>query len=254
MNMKIAVCAKQIPDPANEVSYSEGLINRPEEQVLDDTDRYGIEVALQLKEKYDAEVTIISMGPSGTQKGLQQALQMGADKAIYVDDESLKGANSLMTANILSELAKSLTADIVIFGTESTDGYSGTVPQQVSRFLDFECISYVKAIEVDENIALTRQTVEGSEKVNMPEKCVISVTAGGVEPRYPNFKDIMAAKSKPIEQIALSELNVTTDQNLEFLNVETVESSKSGEKIIDEGEAYQEIVNKLKELKVIWKH
>ena len=249
--MKIAVCAKQIPDPANEVSYSEGLINRPEEQVLDDTDRYGIEVALQLKEKYDAEVTIISMGPSGTQKGLQQALQMGADKAIYVDDESLKGANSLMTANILSELAKSLTADIVIFGTESTDGYSGTVPQQVSRFLDFECISYVKAIEVDENIALTRQTVEGSEKVKMPEKCVISVTAGGVEPRYPNFKDIMAAKSKPIEQIALSELNVTTDQNLEFLNVETVESSKSGEKIIDEGEAYQEIVNKLKELKVI---
>jgi len=254
MNMKIAVCAKQIPDPANEVSYSEGIINRPEEQVLDDTDRYGIEVALQLKEKYDAEVTIISMGPSGTQKGLQQALQMGADKAIYVDDESLKGANSLMTANILSELAKSLTADIVIFGTESTDGYSGTVPQQVSRFLDFECISYVKAIEVDENIALTRQTVEGSEKVKMPEKCVISVTAGGVEPRYPNFKDIMAAKSKPIEQIALSELNVTTDQNLEFLNVETVESSKSGEKIIDEGEAYQEIVNKLKELKVIWKH
>ena len=251
MNMKIAVCAKQIPDPANEVSYSEGLINRPEEQVLDDTDRYGIEVALQLKEKYDAEVTIISMGPSGTQKGLQQALQMGADKAIYVDDESLKGANSLMTANILSELAKSLTADIVIFGTESTDGYSGTVPQQVSRFLDFECISYVKAIEVDENIALTRQTVEGSEKVKMPEKCVISVTAGGVEPRYPNFKDIMAAKSKPIEQIALSELNVIANQNLEFLNIDTVESSKSGEKIIDEGEAFQEIVNKLKELKVI---
>ena len=61
----------------------------------------------------------------------------------------------------------------------------------------------------------------------------------------------MAAKSKPIEQIALSELNVIANQNLEFLNIETVESSKSGEKIIDEGEAFQEIVNKLKELKVI---
>ncbi len=120
--MKIAVCAKQIPDPAVEITYSEGSIVRPEEQVLDDTDRYGIEVALQLKEKFDAEVTIISMGPSGTQKGLQQALQMGADKAIFVDDDSLKGANSLMTANVLSEMAKSLSADIVIFGTESTDG------------------------------------------------------------------------------------------------------------------------------------
>ena len=46
--MKIAVCAKQIPDPANEITYSNGTIQRPEEQVLDDTDRYGIEVALQL--------------------------------------------------------------------------------------------------------------------------------------------------------------------------------------------------------------
>ena len=77
--MKIAVCAKQIPDPAVEI-HSNGTIERPEEQVLDDTDRYGIEVALQLKEKFDAEVTIISMGPSGTQKGLQQALQMAQTK------------------------------------------------------------------------------------------------------------------------------------------------------------------------------
>ena len=85
----------------------------------------------------------------------------------------------------------------------------------------------------------------------MPEKCVISVTAGGVEPRYPNFKDIMAAKSKPIEQVSISDLNINTTQNLEFIDIETVENSKSGEKITDEGEAYQEIVNKLKELKVI---
>jgi len=85
----------------------------------------------------------------------------------------------------------------------------------------------------------------------MPEKCVISVTAGGFEPRYPNFKDIMAAKSKPIEQVSISDLTINTTQNLEFIDIETVENSKSGEKIIDEGEAYQEIVNKLKELKVI---
>ena len=108
------------------------------------------------------------MGPAGTMKGLQQALQMGADKAIYVDDDSLKGANSLMTANVLSELAKTTDSDIVIFGTESTDGYSGTVPQQVSRFLKLDCISYVKALEIGDDVLLTRQTTEGSEKVKMP--------------------------------------------------------------------------------------
>ena len=191
------------------------------------------------------------MGPAGTMKGLQQALQMGADKAIYVDDDSLKGANSLMTANVLSELAKTTNADIVIFGTESTDGYSGTVPQQVSRFLKLDCISYVKALEIGDDVSLTRQTSEGSEKVKMPPKCVISVTAGGVEPRYPNFKDIMAAKSKPIEKVELDKLNITTEQNLEFISIEALENSKNGETIIDEGEAFQVIVDKLKELKVI---
>ena len=81
----------------------------------------------------------------------------------------------------------------------------------------------------------------------MPEKCVLSVTAGGVEPRYPNFKDIMAAKQKPIEKVELSSLNMNASQNLEFLDIEKLENSKNGEKIIDEGEAYQVVIEKLKE-------
>tara|TARA_B100000131_G_scaffold260401_1_gene256212 strand:+ start:131 stop:880 length:750 start_codon:yes stop_codon:yes gene_type:complete len=249
--MKIAVCAKQIPDPANPIEYSDGQIVRPEEQVLDDTDRYGIEVALQLKEKFNAEVTVISMTKVGTEKGIQQALQMGPDKALVLEDDSLKGASSIMTSNVLSELAKKVDADIIIFGTESTDGYSGVVPQQVSRILNLPCISYVKNIEIDDKVTLTRQTIEGSEKINLPSKCVISVTASGVEPRYPNFKDIMAAKNKPVEIISLNDIQYTAEQNMEFLGIEDVSSTKEGEKIIDEGESHNIIIEKLKEIKAI---
>ena len=251
MLMKIAVCAKQIPDPANPIEYSDGQIVRPEEQVLDDTDRYGIEVALQLKEKFNAEVTVISMTKVGTEKGIQQALQMGPDKALVLEDDSLKGASSIMTSNVLSELAKKVDADIIIFGTESTDGYSGVVPQQVSRILNLPCISYVKNIEIDDKVTLTRQTIEGSEKINLPNKCVISVTASGVEPRYPNFKDIMAAKNKPVEIISLNDIQYTAEQNMEFLGIEDVSSTKEGEKIIDEGESHNIIIEKLKEIKAI---
>ena len=249
--MKIAVCAKQIPDPPNPIEYSDGQIVRPEEQVLDDTDRYGIEVALQLKEKFNAEVTVISMTKVGTEKGIQQALQMGPDKALVLEDDSLKGASSIMTSNVLSELAKKVDADIIIFGTESTDGYSGVVPQQVSRILNLPCISYVKNIEIDDKVTLTRQTIEGSEKINLPSKCVISVTASGVEPRYPNFKDIMAAKNKPVEIISLKDIEYTAEQNMEFLGIEDVSSTKEGEKIIDEGESHNIIIEKLKEIKAI---
>ena len=251
MLMKIAVCAKQIPDPANPIEYSDGQIVRPEEQVLDDTDRYGIEVALQLKEKFNAEVTVISMTKVGTEKGIQQALQMGPDKALVLEDDSLKGASSIMTSNVLSELAKKVDADIIIFGTESTDGYAGVVPQQVSRILNLPCISYVKNIEIDDKVTLTRQTIEGSEKINLPSKCVISVTASGVEPRYPNFKDIMAAKNKPVEIISLNDIQYTAEQNMEFLGIEDVSSTKEGEKIIDEGESHNIIIEKLKEIKAL---
>jgi len=249
--MKIAVCAKQIPDPANPIEYSDGTVVRPDEQVLDDTDRYGIEVALQLKEKFDAEVTVISMTKVGTEKGIQQALQMGPDKALVLEDDSLIGSNSLMTSNVLSELAKKVNADIIIFGTESTDGYSGVVPQQVSRILNIPCISYVKNIEIDDNVTLTRQTIEGSQKVNLPEKCVISVTASGVEPRYPNFKDIMAAKNKEVDVISISDIDFNTEQNMNFVEIKDISTSKNGEKIVDEGEAFKVIIDKLKEIKVV---
>jgi len=251
--MKIAVCAKQIPDPANPIEYSDGQVVRPEEQVLDDTDRYGIEVALQLKEKFNAEVTVISMTKVGTEKGIQQALQMGPDKALVLEDDSLKGASSIMTSNVLSELAKKVDADIIIFGTESTDGYAGVVPQQVSRILNLPCISYVKNIEIDDKVTLTRQTIEGSEKINLPNKCVISVTASGVEPRYPNFKDIMAAKNKPVEIISLNDIEYAAEQNMKFLGIENVSSIKEGEKVIDEGESHNIIIEKLKEIKAIWR-
>jgi len=251
--MKIAVCAKQIPDPANPIEYKDGNVVRPDEQVLDDTDRYGIEIALLLKEKFDAEVTVISMTKVGTQKGIQQALQMGPDKALVLEDESLVGSNSLMTSNVLSELAKKVDADIVIFGTESTDGYAGVVPQQVSRILNIPCISYVKNIEINDDVTLTRQTIDGSEKVKLPEKCVLSVTASGVEPRYPNFKDIMAAKNKEVDIISSNDIDVNTEQNMNFVEIEKISSSKQGETITDEGEAYQIIIDKLKEIKAIWK-
>ena len=249
--MKIAVCAKQIPDPANPIEYSNGNVVRPEEQVLDDTDRYGIEVALLLKEKYDAEVTVISMTKVGTEKGIQQALQMGPDKALVLQDDSLVGSNSLMTSNVLSELAKIVAADIIIFGTESTDGYSGVVPQQVSRILSIPCISYVKNIEIGDDVTLTRQTIEGSEKVKLQEKCVISVTASGVEPRYPNFKDIMAAKNKEVKIVTKNDIDFNTDQNMQFIEIKDISTTKQGEKFTDEGDADKVIIEKLKEIKAI---
>ena len=66
--MKIAVCVKQIPDPATpyELDPETHFVVRPEDQVLDDTDRYGVEVGLQLANANEGTVTLFSMSPSGS--------------------------------------------------------------------------------------------------------------------------------------------------------------------------------------------
>ena len=250
--MKIAVSAKQIPDPAIESSYKDGTLVRPEEQVLDDTDRYGIELALQMKESLNAEVTVISMSPEGTLKGIQQALQMGPDNALIVSDSKLKNSNSLTTAKILAELVKKIKADYFICGVESTDGYTGLVPQQVARILSIPCISFIKSAEIEEqNIIAKRQTVLGSETLKIPERAVLSVTADGVEPRYPNFKDIMGAKSKEVNILNLDDFQIEIIDNLKFKELSKAEVKSAGKKIVDEGQGSELIYEKLKELKAI---
>ena len=250
--MIVAVSAKQIPDPAIEPFYVNGSLSRPDEQILDDTDRYGIELALQIKETMGAEVIVVSMGPEGTQKGIQQALQMGPDRAILISDPILKNSNSLTTAKVMSDLLQKLAVDYFICGVESTDGYTGLVPQQIARIINFSCISFIKSAEITkEKITAQRQTGFGLETLTVPAKGVLSVTAGGVEPRYPNFKDIMAAKNKEVEILSLKDLETDVNNSLKFRNIVEADIKTTGEKIIDEGQGAEIIYNKLKELKAI---
>ena len=90
--MKVVVCVKQIPDPATPYRLEAGTnwLIRPEDQILDDTDRYGVEMGLQLASAGDGTVTLVSMGPAGNGQGIRQAMAMGADDAILIEDDSLR--------------------------------------------------------------------------------------------------------------------------------------------------------------------
>jgi electron transfer flavoprotein beta subunit len=85
----------------------------------------------------------------------------------------------------------------------------------------------------------------------------VSVTAGVVEPRYPSFKGIMAAKNKPVDTLALSDLGVSPDEvgwagaRQSIVSVSAAPAREAGEKIEDDGEAYTRIVGFLEQLKVI---
>jgi len=252
--MKVVVCVKQIPDPATPYRLEEGTnwLVRPSEQVLDDTDRYGVEMGLQLAQANEGTVTLVSMGPTGNAQGIRQALAMGADKAVIVEDDSLRGSDALTTARVLAQTIANQGYDLVIAGTESTDGYSGVVPQMLAELLDAPALTYATRVDTDGTaVTIHRQTAAGYDVVEASLPAVVSVTAGVVEPRYPTFKGIMDAKKKPMETMSLSEVGAETFHGQTVKSITDAPERSAGRKIEDEGEAYSEIVALLEQKKVI---
>lgn len=252
--MNVVVCVKQIPDPATPYQLEEGTnwLVRPEDQVLDDTDRYGVEMGLQLAQASEGTVTLVSMGPAGSSQGIRQALAMGADKALIIEDETLHGSDALTTARVLAAAIGGEEYDLVITGTESTDGYSGVVPQMLAELLGAPALTYATKVETSNgSVTIHRQTLAGYDVVTSSLPAVVSVTAGVVEPRYPTFKGIMDAKKKPVENKTLADLGVESRVSQKITAIAHAPERAAGRKIEDEGEAFNEIIALLEQRKVI---
>ncbi|MFM8971493.1 MAG: electron transfer flavoprotein subunit beta/FixA family protein, partial [Actinomycetota bacterium] len=214
--MNVVVCVKQIPDPAVPGSLeADHTLDRSGKLILDESDSYGVEMALQLVDAAGGgEVTLVSMAPNGEVSGLRTALAMGAAKAVLVSDPALEGSDALGTAKVLAKaVERAGGADLVLAATESSDGYTGTVPAQVAELLGWPAITFAKQVEIaGGTVKVQRQTEAGYDIVEASLPAVVSVTAGVVEPRYPSFKGIMAAKSKPVDQVTAADLGLDGGQ------------------------------------------
>lgn len=252
--MRIVVFVKQIPDPANPSRFDQDTfrLQRSEDQILDDTDRYGVEMGLRIAEATGGTVTLVSMGPTGRAQGIRQALAMGADQAVIIDDATLEGADALTTARVLAAATAQTGFDLVICGTESTDGYSGVVPQMTAEFLGVAALTYATAVEMgDGQVTIHRQTSSGYDVVVSDLPALVSVTAGVVEPRYPTFRGIMGAKKKPTETLSAADLGVTVSSGQQVVSISPAPEREAGVIAEDEGEGHLLIVRKLEEAKVI---
>lgn len=258
--MKIVVCIKQIPDPANPYALdpTSHLMVRPHDQILDDTDRYGLELGLQFAAATQGTVTAVSMSPAGGLQGIRQALAMGADAAVVVNDEALRGSSTLATARVLAAAIGRAPVDLVICGTESTDGYAGVVPQQLAELLGLPALTFArKAFLANGSVRIERQTADGYDLAEAKLPALLSVTTAIAEPRYPTFKGIMAAKNKPLTQLLLADLGLDPSlvglagSGQQILKAVPTPERTGGHKVVDQGEAHFEIVALLKKAKVI---
>ncbi len=245
--MDIAVLVKQVPDTYSERKLRDGdwtLDRDAADAVIDEIDSRGVETGLQLTEAHGGEVTVVTMGPDRATDVLRKALAMGAHKAVHVLDTGLAGSDALQTSAALAAALRTIPFDLVIAGNEASDGKGGAIPAMLAERLGLPQITSVRKLSVDGGtLSAERQLEAGYADVTATLPAVVSVTEKITEPRYPNFKGIMAAKSKPVTTLTIADLGLEAGSTgLTAAPVQVADAAPrpprtAGEKVTDDGTA-----------------
>lgn len=215
--MEIVVCVKQVPD-TTEVKIdpvTNTLIRQGVPSIVNPFDKNAVEAALQLKEKTDGKVTVISMGPPQAKDALKECLAMGADQAILISDRAFGGADTLATSYTLAAAIRKLgTYDVIFCGKQAIDGDTAQVGPETAEHLGIAQVTYVAKMEVEDRVAkVEREHEEGYEIIEVKLPVMISVIKSlNYEPRYPTVKGTMKANRAEIPVWTAADLDVTPEK------------------------------------------
>lgn len=185
--MNIIVCIKQVPD-TNEVKINPvtgTLIREGVPSIINPDDKAALEGALRIKDEFGANVTAISMGPKQVDIALREALAMGVDRAILLNDRAFGGADTWATSYTLAQAIKKLEYDLIITGRQAIDGDTAQVGPQIAEHLGIANISYAQKIKIEDNSVIVQRQFEDRYhilKAKMP--CLITALSELNEPRY----------------------------------------------------------------------
>ena len=211
--MRIVIPVKWVPDTASEKQIDpDGLtVDRVSvASVLCPVNEFALEEAVRIKEAKgdDVETVVLIVGPEAAGPTAAKALSYGLDRAVRVTDDGVAGSDALGTAQVIAAAARTIGFDIVLFGNQSTDSRTSLVPAAVAELLAVPSITYVRRLDVtDTGLTADREHEEGWDTVTSPLPAVVSIVEAINEPRFPSFKGIMAAKSKPNDVWDLSQLD-----------------------------------------------
>ncbi|WP_124067999.1 electron transfer flavoprotein subunit beta/FixA family protein [Clostridium sp. E02] len=215
--MKIIVCVKQVPDTKGGVKFNpDGTLNRGAMlAIMNPDDKAGLEAALRLKDEYEAEVTVITMGLPRADEVLREALAMGADHGILVTDRVLGGADTWATSSTLAGAIRNLEYDLIITGRQAIDGDTAQVGPQISEHLNIPVISYVQNLKIEGRNVIAERQFENQYhvlKVQMP--CLITALTELNEPRYMTPGGIFDAYDTELTVWKRADLKDVDDRNL----------------------------------------
>jgi electron transfer flavoprotein alpha subunit len=257
--LKIAVCIKQIPlvEEAN-FDASTKTIKRDGPNVISAYDLRAISLAVELKNRHTAETTVVTMGPPQARAALVDALAMGMDRAVHLEDRAFAGADTLATARALAIWLAREKFDLILLGKYSLDAETGQVGPEIAELIGAAQITGARKLELDGRmLRAERESDEGFEEVEAAMPAVITCAERIAQPIKvkPGASD--EAKTKPVESVRAAELSADPKEfglagsPTWVQEVRVVETPKTECKFIDAKDperAATEVVSELEKL------
>ena len=241
--MEIIVLVKQVPDVALNIKVKDGeVVEEGLSYVISSWDETALEAALQITEEIGGEVTLLTVGPDKASESLRKGLAMGAHKAIHVKYNDAKNTDSFAYARILKKVISGKKFDLIMTGRQSQDTDAGLTAPMLAEFLDLpQVTNIIRFSDVsDQKITLYRKGDHATEVLEMNLPGLITVNDSLNEPRLASMRGIMMAKKKPLEELTIEEIGVTSEMvglngsMTKILQYDKPESRKEGK--IFEGE------------------
>jgi electron transfer flavoprotein beta subunit len=200
--MKILVCVSVVPDTTTKITFTDNntkFNTQGVQFIINPYDELALTKALDIAEPMGGSVTVIHVGGAESEPSIRKALSMGATDAVRINAEA---TDSSKVAFEIAEFAKDKSFDMILTGRESIDFNGGAVCALLGEMLGWPAINVINSITITGNTAELEHDIDGGREVLTTQLPFVgSAQKDLCEPRIPNMRGIMAARTKPLQII-----------------------------------------------------
>ena len=200
--MKILVCISNVPDTTTKITFTDNntqFNNNGVQFILNPYDEIALARAIELTDGGNGSVTVINVGEASTEPAIRKALAIGATDAVRVN---AKAHDAWYVASQVAAYVKANPFDLILTGRESIDYNGSKVASMLGELLDLPSVSIIKKLDIDgDNVTVEREIEGGKEVLTIPLPIVAGAAEGVAEPKIPNMRGIMSARTKPLTVI-----------------------------------------------------
>jgi len=216
--MTILVCISNVPDTTTKITFTDNntqFNTNGVQFILNPYDEIALARAIELTDGGKGTVTVINVGEANTEPTIRKALAIGATDAVRIN---AKPHDAWFVAYQIAQYVKANPFDLILTGRESIDYNGSKVAGMLGELLDLPSVSIIKKLELDGDKAIVEREIEGGKEIlTIPFPFVAGTAEGVAEPKIPNMRGIMSARTKPLTVVEPVEVKT----NSEIISYET---------------------------------